>query len=144
MRKKSTPWFLIIALILIVSASVVLDLSGILKSQILRAPEVISPIKLIHQETDPVQFDIFYEDLKNDNPADLQIVIVSSLIYDDGRYQNKAYIVDKLILLTGEEEVLNGLDTQNITIRNLSRQNTTRLGTIVTNIPKSKYIALEY
>lgn len=144
MKKRRPPYLIILALVIIGIVTVLVDVADLLRTQVLRAPEILSPIKLIRLESDPVQFDIYYEHLKDEQPDDIGILIISALISADEVLSNETYIIDQLLLLTGEEEIIDSLGSQNIYVRNMRQQSTTKLGTLITNIPAGQYISLEY
>jgi hypothetical protein len=144
MNRRTSSIPLIIGLACIGIFSLLLDFSGLLKTQVLQTPETLSTVKLVLQRTDPIRFDIYYEQLKTSNPPDISIVFVNSLIESAGRYTNFHQIVDQVLLQTGTQELLSTPSIQTLTIKNIQQQGTTKLGSITTNISKDEYISLEY
>jgi len=144
MRKRSSPYPLILGLIFLGILTLFIDSSGIFKTQILQTPETLSSVKLIRQKTDPVQFDIYYEQLRGSQPADISIIIVNSLIESGGRYTNAHQIIDHVLLQTGQHEILATSSSETLNIRGIQPQASTKLGTIITRLKKSEYISLEY
>ncbi|MGE3278635.1 MAG: S-layer homology domain-containing protein [Candidatus Altimarinota bacterium] len=144
MRKRSSPYPLLLGLILIGVASLLIDASGLLKGQLLQTPEALSTVKLVRQKTDPVQFDIYYERLLDPQPPDISLIMVNALVESAGRYSSTHQIIDQVLLQTGQSEVLSTASSETLSIRNLQQQSSTRLGTIVTRLKQSEYISLEY
>jgi hypothetical protein len=144
MRKRSSPVPIILGLLLVGLMTVLIDFSGILKTQILQTPESLSSVKLVKQKSDPIRFDIYYDQLQSAEPDDISIIFVNSLIESGGRYSNSHQIIDQVLLQTGQAEVVTSVSNETVTIKNITPQGSTKLGTIVTRLKKDEYISLEY
>jgi hypothetical protein len=144
MKKRQKPGLLLLGLILIGVLSITLNYSGLLKTQVLQTPERIQELKLIRHETNPVQFDIFYESLKSDRPDSVSITMVNALLDQGGRFQSSAAIIQSVVLSTGQQQITSTANSQTLSITSLTPLPTTKLGTIFTNIPLQEYVSLEY
>jgi len=144
MRKRTSPLPILLGLVLVGVLTLFIDFSGILKTQVLQTPESLSAVKLIKQKTDPVQFDIYYDQLLSSAPQDVSIVFVNSLIESAGRYSNAHQIIDQVLLQSGQAETVFSPSSETLTIKNIQPLSTTKLGTVITRLKKDEYISLEY
>lgn len=144
MRKRTSALPILLGLVLIAVLTLFIDFSGVLKTQVLQTPESLSSVKLIRQKTDPVQFDIYYDQLLSEAPQNMSIVLVNSLIESGGRYSNVHQIIDQVLLQTGQAETVFSPSSETLTIKNIQPLATTKLGTIITRLKKDEYISLEY
>ncbi len=144
MKKRQKPGLLLLGLILIGVLSITLNYSGLLQTQLLQAPERIQELKLIRHETNPVQFDIFYESLSSQNPSPVSITMVNALLDQGSQFKSRAAIIDSVALSTGQQQITSSSNSQTLTISAITPLPTTKLGTIFTNIPLQEYVSLEY
>lgn len=144
MKKRNKPGLLLFGLILIGVLSITLNYSGLLQTQVLQAPERLQQVKLVRHETNPLQFDIYYESLKNDRPENISITMVNALLDQSGQFRSRSSVIESIALTTGIQQVTSTANSQTLSISNISPLNSTKLGTIVTNIPRFEYVSLEY
>ena len=144
MKQRSQPIWIYLALVLIAVVSVFFDVSGILQTQLLETPQQLESLKLVKQETNPVQFDIYYQSLNEPEPANISITFIKALLDKGQQIQSRSNIIESLILATGTQSITTTDNSQTLSITNISPLQTTKLGTVITNIPLSEYVSLEY
>lgn len=101
------------------------------------------PVLLIKQNTDPVSFDIYYQQLKSE-PRNLSITIINALLEKNESLRSRTQVVSSVLLETGEHQIISTQDQQIINISNMRAQNSTRLGSLITNIANDEWVSLEY
>ncbi|MDF2378603.1 MAG: S-layer homology domain-containing protein [Candidatus Gracilibacteria bacterium] len=146
-RKKPQPMILIPTLIgvgLLLLLSNWGDVADLFKTQLLQAPESITPIKLVKVGSDPVSFDVFMADLINPSPKDFQITLREAQLTDAIAFPVTTDYSPTFIVQSGElTQSLVG-STHVFSVTNISQQNSTKIGRISTTIAKDSYINLTY
>jgi len=144
MNRTLRPTLYFFGLVIIAVLSIMVDISGVLQSQVLRAPERLETVKLIRQETNPVQYDIYYQGLKEPQPKDVTLFFINGLVQVGDRFENRIGIVDQVLLSTGQDTLTSGSNQQVLNISGLSMQATSKLGTIITPFSPLELVSLEY
>lgn len=142
--RKFSSLVIVVVLVIIGVLSLYVD-SRFLKSQILlQPPESVFQVKLVRQSTDPVQFDIYHASLLKPSPESVSLVFINSLIFSGKEIKKRPPVIKSVLLATGtEERSFQGTSTI-IRITGITSQNTTKLGTVVTDIRRDEYLSLEY
>ncbi|GEM_PF-4152752 len=143
--KKRSSHSILVFLVACAILALVMSFSANFKADLLfEQPSSLASIKLVRENTDPVQFAIFDDQLKGIAPANVTIVFVNALVERSGRFEKASNPIDKIVLATGDQQIGSDSATQSLVITNLKTQITTKLGTIITNIAANQYVSLEY
>lgn len=135
----------IFALFIVALLSFILGRDGSFKAQLLSTPETIQNVKLVRHNGAKVRYDIYYEGLNSETPeSTITIIIANVLLHQGGRFNSMSRIVDSAILTIGTSDIASSGTSQIIKISGITRQGTTKLGTLFTPFSPLDLVSIEY